>query len=59
MERWLHGQMKRLIDGQIDRWIDGYGQMERWIDGKIDRWNNEQMNRYIKQKTYTVNILNA
>ena len=39
------------IDGQMDRWIDGWvmmgGQMDRWIDGSMDRWIDGQMDRWI------------
>ena len=49
--KWIDGQM---IDGQMDRWIDGYGQrqMDRWIDGQMDRWIMDrwidgQMDRWI------------
>ena len=59
MDGWI-----RLIDGWMDRWIngymdqvDGYKQMDRWMDGLdgwmgrcIDRWIDRWMDRQLATK---------
>lgn len=40
MDRWT-------VDGQFDKWMDGWTGVDGWMDGLMDEWmNNEKVEIY-------------